>query len=290
MNWVYDPTPPASRCPILEFADTPAPAITSGSPGAPSTQPKHKKSQRRRRRRTNRAANQNSAHRSTAPMTPDERWTNENSASQRVTRPMSAANDLPEMSSTPVEHCKSFHSSHLPQPPIPAANENSELSFGLDRCGIPGLYKPAPADPRQDSTATLTRDNISGFGLSSPSLLQPCTKPFSGLPSRRSMTSPTREAGNAARERPGIVYPLLPLAACPDTRVVIEAALPEADALDSRAWPPTVLEIDESSLSQSVPHPKQRPTRRQSRKCRLNRSTGVFLPPKRSPPQGRWCE
>ena len=290
MNWVHDPAPPTFRRPILEFADTPAPDIASESPGAPFTQPKHKKSRRRRRRRTNRAANQNSAHRSTAPVTPDERWTNENSASQSATRPKSAANDLPKMRSTPVYHPQSFHSSHLPQPPIPAANENSAFPFGLDRCGIPGVYKPAQADPRQDSTATLTRDNISGFGLSSPSLLQPCTKPFSGLPSRRSMTSPTREAGDAARERPGIVYPLLPRAARPDTRVVIEAALPEAAALDRRAQPPIILEIDETSLPQSVSSPRQRPTRRQSRKRRRNRSTGIFRPPKRSSPQGRWCE
>ena len=46
------------------------------------------------------------------------------------------------------------------------------------------------------------------------------------------MTSPTRETGEVTRERPGMGYPLLPLAARPDTRVVIEAALPEAAALD----------------------------------------------------------
>ena len=244
MNWVHDPAPPTSRRPILEFADTPAPAITSESPGAPSTPPKHKKSRRRRRRRNDRSANQNSAHRSTAPVTPDERW----------------------------------------------ANENSAFQFGLDCGGIPGVYKPAQTDPRQDSTATLTRDNISGFGLSSPSLLQPYTKPISGLPFSRSMTSPTREAGDAVRERSGIIYPLLPRATRPDTRVVIEAALPEAAALDRRAQPPTVLEIDETNLPQSVSSPRQRPTQRQSRKRRRNRSTGVFRPPKRSSPRGCWCE
>ena len=154
---------------------------------------------------------------------------------------------------------------------------------------FPGVYKPAQTDLRQDSTATLTRDNISGFGLSSPFLLQPCTKPFSGLASRRSMISPTREAGDAAREKPGIVYLLLPRATCPDMRVVIEAALLEAATLD-RAQPPTVLEIDETSLPQSVSSPRQRPTRRQSLKRCRNRSMGVFRPPKRSPPQGRCCE
>ena len=189
-----------------------------------------------------------------------------------------------------MEHPQSFHSSHLTQPPVPVTNDNSERSFGLDHCEFSGLYKPAPADPKQDSTATFTRDNISGFGLSSPSLLQPCTKPFSGLPSRHSMTSPQREAGDAARERPGIVYLLLPSAARPDTWVVIEAALPEAAALDRQPWPPTVLEIAETSLPKSVSPSRQRPTRRQSRKRYRNRSTGVFRPSKRSSPQGRWCE
>ena len=192
--------------------------------------------------------------------------------------------------STPVYHRQSFHSSHLPQPPIPAANENSAFQFGLEHSGIPGLYKPAQPDPRQDSTATHSRDNISGFGLSSPSLLQSCTKPFSGLPSRRSMASPTREAGDAVRKRPGLVYPLLPRAARPDTRVAIEAALPEAAALDRRAQPPTVLEIDDTHLPQSLSPPRQWPTQRQSRKRSRNRSTGVFQPPKRSPPRGCWCE
>ena len=304
MNWVYDPAPPASRHATVDFSDPPvdssdppvnssdtlASAIISASPGAPLAPPHPKKSRRRRRRKNRRSANENSAPRSAVPVTPDDRWANKNSASQRATQPQSAANDPTQMMSTPVYQHQSFHSSHLPQPPVPAANENSAFQFGLERGGIPGLYKPAQPDPRQDSTATHSRDNISGFGLSSPSLLQPCTKPFSGLPSGRSMTSPTREAGDAVGERPGLVYPLLPRAARPDTLVVIEAALPEAAALDRRAQPPTVLEIDETSPSQSVTAPRQRPPRRQSRKCRRNRSTGVFRPPKRSPPRGRWCE
>ena len=76
MNWIHDPAPPASCCPNLEFAGTPAPTIAKEFPGALSTQPRQKKSRRRRRRRNNHSANQNSAHRSTAPVTPDERWTN----------------------------------------------------------------------------------------------------------------------------------------------------------------------------------------------------------------------
>ena len=102
MNWVHDPVPPASRRPIFDFDDTPASAIISASPVAPLATPQPKKSRRRRRRRNRHSANQNSAHRSAAPVTPDERWANENSASQSATRPQSAANDLPKMMSTPV--------------------------------------------------------------------------------------------------------------------------------------------------------------------------------------------
>ena len=194
------------------------------------------------------------------------------------------------MRNTPVEHLHSFHSSRLSQPPIPATNGNSGNSFLLDHPEFSGLYKLAQADRSQDSTATHSRVNSSGFSLSSPSLLQPCTKAFSGLPSRRSMTSPHKKAGDAAREMPGIIYPLLPRATRPDTRVTIEAALPEAAALDRQSRPPTVLEIAETSLPESLPPSRPLPTRRQSRKCRRNRSTGVYRPSKRSQPQGRWCE
>ena len=85
MNWIHDPAPPTSRRPNLEFAGTPAPAIAKEFPGAISTQPKHKKSRRRRRRKASRTANQNTARRSAAPVTPDDCWTNRNSASQRAT-------------------------------------------------------------------------------------------------------------------------------------------------------------------------------------------------------------
>ena len=221
MNWVYDPGPPASRRATVDFSDTPvntsdtpASAIISASPGALLTSPHHKKSRRRRNRRS---ANQNSAPRSAAPVTPDERWANKNSASQRTTQPQSAASDPSQMKSTPVYQDQSFHSSHLPQPPVPAANRNVAFQFGLDRCRFPGLYKPAHPDPRQDLTATLTRVNNSGSGFSSPSLLQPCTKPFSGLPAWQQMTCLKREAGEATRERPGVVYPLLLRAQRPDT-------------------------------------------------------------------------
>ena len=326
MNWIHDPTPPTPRRATMDYNDTPVqssdtsvqshdtrvksrdthakscdpPVLTSdtqasaiainASSGAPLALPHPKKSRRRRRRRNRRSANENSAPRSAAPVTPDARWANRNSASQSATQPQLAASDPAQMRSTSVYQHQSFHSSHLPQPPIPTANENSAFQFGLEPGGIPGLYKPALPDPSQDSTADPYRVNNSRSGLSSPSLLQPCTKPFSGRPARPHMTCPTREAGGAIRERRGIVYPLLQRAQRPDTRVAIEAALPEAAALGRQTQPPTVDEIRDASLPQSVPSPRRRTSRRPSQKRRRNRSMGVYRPSKHSPPHGCWCE
>ena len=104
------------------------------------------------------------------------------------------------------------------------------------------------------------------------------------------MTSPHREAGEAAKERPGIVYPLLPRAARPDTRLTIDAALPESAALDHRSRPPTVLDIGGATLQENHQPQGPRLARRQTRKRRRNRSTGLYRPSKRSPLRGHWCE
>ena len=171
MNWIYDPAPPAPCCATVDYSDTPVqssdthvnsrdpPVLTSdtqasaidisASSGAPLALPHPKKSRRRRRRRNRRSANENSAPRSAAPVTPDESWANRNSASQRATQHQSAASDPTQMMSTPVYKGQSIHSSHLTQPPVPATNRNAAFQFGLDRCRFPGLYKPAFPDPSQ---------------------------------------------------------------------------------------------------------------------------------------------
>ena len=142
----------------------------------------------------------------------------------------------------------------------------------------------------QDSTARPFRVNNSGSSLSSPSHLQPHTKPFSGRPARPYMTCPTREAGGASRERHGIVYPLMPGAQRPDTNVTIDAALPEAATVRHQELPPTIVEIGTTRQPQTEPSARRRASRKPSRKRRSNRSAGVFRPPKRSPPQGHWCD
>ena len=268
MNWIYDPAPPAPRHATVHSSNTPvnsrdtpvftsdtqASAIATRTPsGAPLALPPPKKSRRKRRRRNRRSANENSAPRSAAPVTPDERWADHNSVSQRATQHQPEASDPTQMKSAPVYKGQSIHSSHPTQPPIPATNRNSAFPFGLESCEFPGLYKPALPDLRQDLTAEPYRVNNSGSGLSSPSLLQPCTKPFSGRPARPQMTCPTREAGGAFRERPGIVYPLLPRTQRPDTSVAIEAALPEAAAVGRQALPPTVVDIGNTSQPQPAP-------------------------------------
>ena len=226
MNWIHDPAPPAPRRAAMDYSDTPVqssdipvqsrdtrvksrdtyvksrdiPVLTSdtqasaiainASSGAPLVLPHPKKSRRRRRRRNHRSANENSEPRSAAPVTPDERCANRNSASQRATQHQPVASDPTQMKSTPVYKDQSIHSSHLTQPPVPATNRNSAFPFGLERCEFPGLYKPALPELRQDLNTTPIRVNNSGSGFSSPSLLQPCTKPFSGRPARPQMTCP----------------------------------------------------------------------------------------------------
>ena len=202
------------------------------------------------------------------PIVIQARW-----ASRAAAQPRSSANDLPGVQpgtrSTPVKHPQSFTSSPLSQHPLSAANRNAKRRSRLDHpeIGGRGVYKPARNDPREDSTANRQRDNFSGFGLSSPALQQPPTKPFSGSPSRQHLTDPTREAREAGRQRPGIVYPL-PRATRPVTRLVIHAALPEAAALDRCERPPTVVDIPEPgrTMGNCLPGPSQQHGSRHSRK------------------------
>ena len=232
MNWIVDPAPPAS-------------AVNTLPSEAHPKLPGRSRRRRRRKKKAAAAANENSAPRTADHPTPPTLSANRNSA-----RWASSKARQPGTRSTSVEHLQSFASSPMTQHPIPTANQNSGSTSRQDHSEIWGLYKPAQTYPRnkgrnkglplliilsaikthyprQDLNATHSRDNISGLGLSSPAFQQPSTKPFSGL-----MTSPHREAGEAAKERPGIVYPLLPRAARPDTRLTVDAALPESAALD----------------------------------------------------------
>ena len=215
-------------------------------------------------------------------MTPDERWANERTGHSGATQPLLEDSDPTSGMQTAVYP----HSQIVAQPPISAANEISLFHLGLELGEFPGLYKPADPDPRQDSTGRPFRVNNSGSGISSPPYLQPYTKPFFGRPARPDMTCPTREAGGALGSRSGIVYPLLPRAQRLDTNVAIDAALPEPAAVGRQELPPTIVEIGNTSQPQTAPSVRRRASRKPSR----NRSAGVFRLPKRSPPQGHWCD
>ena len=269
MNWIIDPTPPTS-------------AVNTPPSEAHLKLPRRSRRRRRRKKTAAATANDNSAPCTTDVTAPAEPTANDNSARW----PSSKARQ--SMRSTPVEHPQSFTSSPLSQLPIPAANQNAERASRQDHSEILRLYKPAPTDPRKDLTATQPRVNSLGFGLSSPAPKQPYTKPFSGLPSRPKLTSPYREAGETYGGRPGIVYPLLPRATRPDTRLLIDAAvLPESAALGRQSRLPTVLDIGETVQKENQP-PSQ--SRRQPHKRRRNRSTGIYRPSKSSPSRGRWCD
>ena len=197
---------------------------TRGSPAAPLTPSLPKKCRRRRRRQARRAANRNEASSSATPVTPDECWANQRPGHPGATQPLLKDSDpTSRMRTAQYQHSRIVGNS--------AANENSPFHLGLESGEIPGLYKPAVPDQWQDSTARPLRVKNSGSGISSPPYLLPYTKPFSGQPAGSSMTSPTREAGEALRSRSGIVYPLLPCAHRPDTSVVVDAALPEPAAV-----------------------------------------------------------
>ena len=150
-----------SRAPPVHTSDTQASTIaTSTSPGAPLALPLPRKCQRRRRRKACRTANENAAPRSAAPVTPDERWANQNAGFQRATQHQPEASDPTQMKSAAVYKGPSIHSHPFTQPPITETNRNSAFTFGLERCEIPGLYKPAFPDPRQDLTAGTLRGEV----------------------------------------------------------------------------------------------------------------------------------
>ena len=127
------------------------------------TLPLPRKSRRRRRRRTRRSANENSAPRSATPVTPDERWANQNSVSQRATQHQPEASDPTQMKSAPVYKGQSIHSPHPTQPPIPATNRNSAFPFGLECCEFPGLYKPALPDLKPNPLQNPQTPNLKHF-------------------------------------------------------------------------------------------------------------------------------
>ena len=257
---------------------------THGSSPAPLSSVPPKKRRMRRRRQARRAANRNAEKSSAAPLTQDARWAN-----QRAAVPAGATQPLPENSDpTSARRTAVYPPSQIVGDSL--ANENLPFQIGLESSRTPGLYKPAVPDQQQDTQARTFRANSSGSGTSSPPYLLPYSQPFSGRPSGSFMTGPTREAGEALRPGSGIVYPLQPHVRRPDTRIIVDAALPEPAAFQCQDLPPTVVEIGSPIQSQKSPATRRLASRKPSRKRRRNRSTAVFRPAKHSPPRGHWCD
>ena len=239
---------------------------------------------------------------------------NHNSAFQEadsVTRLRSTANDNSPLTGnqpgyigsnriTPVEHPQTFLLPQHQQHPRFWTNQNAERRFDLDHPEFLSVYKPAQPSIQQDYTKRSRRDSFSGSGLSSPALQRSHRDSFSGSPvghlsGKKSLTDPQREVRIAGGSRPGLVFPL-PRAACPVTRLVLDATPPEAAALSRAERPPTVLDILGTGRLEDTrcPEPSQRrgssSPRCHSRKRPRNRSSGVYRPKKRSPHRGHWCE
>ena len=135
-----------------------------------------------------------------------------------------------------MEHLLTFLHPQHSQSPRFWTNQNAGRQFDPDHPQFRGVYKPAQPSIQQDSANRLRQDSFSRSGLSSPALQRSHQNSFSESPSGQlnkeiSLTDSKREARIAGGSRPGIVYPL-PRAACPDTRLEVDAAPPEAAVLN----------------------------------------------------------
>ena len=144
-------------------------------------------------------------------------------------------------------------------------NENSPFQIDLESgefSGLrPGLYKPADPAPQHDTRTYSSIANSLDSGPPSP-------------------TKTLAASSSDSRIRTGIVYPLQPRQRRPDICIEVEASLPEPAALRRIDLQPS----REAPTSLPCTH------KRLSCKKRRNRSTALYHPAKRSPPQGRWCD
>ena len=301
INWIPDPAPLPSR--DHGNLNSPSPSRDHGikthgkenlpPQDAPRKLPRKLRPQRRKEKQSGPAANHNSPSRETG------------------SQPGTSGSPGSAMRA-PVKHPLTFQRSQHPQHPRLTANHNSERRFDPDHPESGRLYKPARSSIQQDSTIRSRRDSFSGSGLSSPALQRshrdsfsgspagltrnvPLTGMPSGLTKKVSLTDPVREGRIAGGLRPGPVQPH-PRAACPDTRLDIDAAPPEAAAVSRAERPPTVLDIPESGRLETTrcpesPHRRgSRSPRRHPRKRPRNRSSALYRPRKRPSHPGRWCE
>ena len=319
INWIPDPSPPPSR----DQGDLTSPApsrdhdiLSSGKENTPPHKLPRKLRPRRREKQSGSTANHKSPSRKSGKEKQCEPAANHNLPSREAGRekqpgptanhnsPSREAENQPgtsgstgsEMSAL-VKHPVTFL---RPQHPRMTANHNSGCRFDPDHSESGRLYKPARSSIQQDSALRSRRDSFSGSGLSSPALQRSHRDSFSGSPAGHlnknvSLTDPIREGRIAGRLRPGPVQPQ-PCTACPDTRLDIDAAPPEAAAFSRAERPPTVFDIPESGrlettrCLESSQRRGSRSPRRHPRKRPRNHSSALYRPKKRPPLPGHWCE
>ena len=165
---------------------------------------------------------------------------------------------------TPVEHPLTFLRPQHPQHPRLTANQNSGSQFDPDHSESGRLFKPARSSILQDSVLRSRRNSFFGSCLSSPALQRSHQNSFSGSPvghlSRNiSLTDPKREERIAGGLRPGLVLPH-PRAACPDAKIELDAAPPEAAAVSRAEWPSTVVDIQETGRLETTRRPESSPS------------------------------
>ena len=219
-------------------------------------------------------ANRNSASQEIGSATRPGSMANHNSAFQEAgsaTRPRSKANDNSPlagnrpgisgtMKSTPVEHPgpSCAHSIHSIPDSGPIRIQNADLTRTTLNSGV-YINRPSQASSRiqlLDLVETPSPDLASPHLLFSdlietPSLDRPLGMHLSG---NISLTDPQREERIAGGLRSGLVLPH-PIAACPDTRLDLDAAPPEAAAISHAERPPTVLDIPETGWLETTRRP-----------------------------------
>ena len=323
----FDPAPPPSRdhgdltspAPSRDHGIQPSGKENTPPQNAPRKLPRKLRPRRRREKQPGSTANHNSpswkagremqcepAANPNSPSWEAGRETQPGSTTNYNSPPREAGNQPGTSGSTrsamraPVKHPLTFLHPQHPQHPRLTANHNSGRRFDPDHSEFGRLFKPARSSIQQDSAIRSRRDSFSGSGLSSPALQQSHRDSFSGSPAGHlnksvSLTDPTREERIAGGLRPGPVQPH-PRAACPDTRLEIDAAPPEAAAVSRAERPPTVLDIPETGRLETTrcPEPSHRrgsrSPRRHSRKRPRNPSSALYRPKKRPPHPGHWCE
>ena len=246
------------------------------------------------------ATNQNSPSQEAGRETQPGSTTNHNSPPREAGNQPGISRSTGSAMRTPVEYPLTFLHPQHPQHPRLTANQNSGCQFDPDHSESGRLFKPARSSIQQDSALRSRRDSFCESGLSSPALQRSHQDSFSGSPvghlSRNiSLTDPKREERITGGLRPGLVLPH-PRAACPDTRIELDAAPPEAAAVSRAERPPTVVDIPETGQLETTHRPESSHKRgssspkHRSRKRSRNCSSALYQPKKCPPHRGHWCE